>query len=42
MNKVSPLITNDEISKLNWEVAGKGREAQEVADEWLRSKGLIK
>jgi osmoprotectant transport system substrate-binding protein len=42
LNKVSPLITNEEISTLNWEVAGKGRDAREVADEWLKAKGLLK
>ena len=42
LNKVSPKITNEEISALNWEVAGKGRDAQDVADEWLKKQGLIK
>jgi glycine betaine/choline ABC-type transport system substrate-binding protein len=42
LNKLSPKITNDVISALNWEVDGKGREAEEVAREWLKSQGLIK
>jgi osmoprotectant transport system substrate-binding protein len=41
LNKISPAITNEEISMLNWEVTGKGRDAQEVAKEWLKKKGLI-
>lgn len=42
LNKVSPKITNEEISALNWEVSGKGRDAQDVAQEWLKKQGLIK
>lgn len=42
LNKLSPMITNDEISALNWEVDGKGREYADVAKEWMQKKGLIK
>lgn len=42
LNKLSPMITNDEISALNWEVDGKGREYADVAKEWLQKKGLLK
>lgn len=42
LNKLSPAITNDEISALNWEVDGKGREHEDVAKEWMQKKGLIK
>ena len=42
LNKLSPAITNDEISALNWEVDGKGREYEEVAKEWMQKKGLLK
>ena len=42
LNKLSPLITNDEISTLNWEVDGKGREPEDVAKEWMQEKGLLK
>jgi osmoprotectant transport system substrate-binding protein len=42
LNKLSPMITNEEISALNWEVDGKGREYAAVAKEWMQKKGLIK
>lgn len=42
LNKLSPLITNDEIQALNWDVDGKGMEAADVAKTWLQSKGLLK
>lgn len=42
LNELSPKITNDEISALNWEVDGKGREYEEVAKEWMQEQGLIK
>ena len=41
LNKLSPKITNEEISALNWEVDGKGREVDEVAREWLQKQGLV-
>lgn len=42
LNALSPMITNDEISALNWEVDGKGREYEEVAKEWMQEQGLLK
>jgi osmoprotectant transport system substrate-binding protein len=42
LNKLSPMITNDEIAALNWEVDGKGREYEEVAKEWMQKQGLLK
>lgn len=42
LNKLSPMITNEEISALNWEVDGKGREYADVAKEWLQKKGMLK
>jgi osmoprotectant transport system substrate-binding protein len=42
LNKLSPMITNDVISALNWEVDGKKRDYQDVAKEWMQKQGLIK
>ncbi|MBF6614226.1 MAG: hypothetical protein IVW55_13960 [Chloroflexi bacterium] len=42
LNAVDAKITNSEISALNWEVAGKGREYADVAKEWLQKQGLLK
>ncbi|MDQ6693765.1 MAG: hypothetical protein M3014_04995, partial [Chloroflexota bacterium] len=42
LNKLSAKITNDEISALNWEVDGKGKEVADVAKEWLKKQGLVK
>lgn len=42
LNKLSPKITNDVISALNWEVDGKKREVADVAKEWLMKEGLLK
>lgn len=42
LNRLAPRITNEQITALNWEVAGKGRNYPEVAREWLRTQGLIK
>jgi osmoprotectant transport system substrate-binding protein len=41
LNKVSPQITNEEISRLNWEVAGQGKEPYDVAKKWLSDKNLL-
>ena len=40
LNKVSAKITNDEISKLNWQVDGQGKDAHDVAKQWLYDQGL--
>jgi osmoprotectant transport system substrate-binding protein len=42
LNKLAPLLTNDVISGLNWEVDGKQREYADVAKEFLQKQGLIK
>jgi osmoprotectant transport system substrate-binding protein len=39
LNEISPKITNEEISVLNWQVDGEGREAYDVAKEWAFTKG---
>lgn len=42
LNTLSPKITTEEITALNWEVAGGGKEAKDVAKAWLQKQGLIK
>lgn len=42
LNAVSAKITNDEISKMNWEVSGKGADPHDVAKKWLYDQGIIK
>jgi osmoprotectant transport system substrate-binding protein len=42
LNNLAPRITTEEISTLNWEVAGKQREYEDVAREWLQKQGLLK
>lgn len=39
--KLSPLLTTEEMQKLNAEVDVDGREPAKVAEEFLKSKGLI-
>lgn len=41
LDQLAPLLDGDTMSGLNWEVAGNGREADEVAREFLVSNGLI-
>jgi osmoprotectant transport system substrate-binding protein len=41
LNKLAPLLDGETMSGLNWEVAGNGREADEVAREFLVDNGLI-
>jgi len=41
LNQLSAAIDADTMQKLNWEVAGNGREPDEVAREFLESEGLI-
>jgi osmoprotectant transport system substrate-binding protein len=41
LNKISPLITNEEISALNWKVSGQSMQARDVAKQWLYDKGLL-
>ncbi len=42
LNAISAKITNAEMTKLNWDVAGKGMDPHEVAKQWLYDQGLIK
>jgi osmoprotectant transport system substrate-binding protein len=41
LNQLAPLLDSQTMSELNWEVAGNGREADEVAREFLVQNGLI-
>ncbi|MEO0988602.1 MAG: glycine betaine ABC transporter substrate-binding protein [Cyanobacteria bacterium J06639_14] len=41
LNELSAVIDADTMQTLNWEVAGNGREADEVAREFLEQQGLI-
>ncbi|MDB9529663.1 glycine betaine ABC transporter substrate-binding protein [Oscillatoria sp. CS-180] len=41
LNQLSAAIDADTMQTLNWEVAGNGREADEVAREFLEAQGLI-
>jgi osmoprotectant transport system substrate-binding protein len=42
LNKLAPLLTNEVISSLNWEVDGMKREYADVAKEYLQKEGFIK
>jgi osmoprotectant transport system substrate-binding protein len=41
LNQLAPLLDGDTMSNLNWEVAGNGREADEVAREFLQQHDLL-
>ena len=41
LNKLSPKLTNAVMQRLNYEVTGKKREPAAVAQEFLKSEGLI-
>ncbi len=41
LNELSALLDGETMRQLNWEVAGNGREADEVAREFLVEQGLI-
>ena len=41
LNKASAKITNEEIQKMNWDVAGKGMEPHDVAKKWLYDQKLL-
>jgi osmoprotectant transport system substrate-binding protein len=41
LNKLSALITTEEITALNWQVDGDKQEYADVAKAWLQAKGLI-
>lgn len=41
LNQLAPLLDGETMSSLNWAVDGEGREADEVAREFLTEHGLI-
>lgn len=41
LNSVAPLLTNENMQRLNFEVSGNGREPVDVAREFLTSEGLL-
>jgi osmoprotectant transport system substrate-binding protein len=41
LNQLAPLLDGQTMSDLNWQVDGEGREADEVAREFLVGNGLI-
>ncbi|MFN7037175.1 MAG: glycine betaine ABC transporter substrate-binding protein, partial [Bellilinea sp.] len=42
LNGLAPLLTDEAMQQLNFEVSGKQREPADVAREFLQQKGLIK
>ena len=42
LNAISALISGEVMQGLNYEVTGNGREAADVANEWLLANGLLK
>ena len=42
LNAISALISGEVMQSLNYEVTGNGREAADVANEWLLANGLLK
>ena len=42
LNKLGNIITTDEMIKLNYEVEVNGKKAYDVAQEFLKNKGIIK
>jgi osmoprotectant transport system substrate-binding protein len=41
LNSLAPLLTDDVMRRLNYEVSGNGREPAEVAEEFLAQSGLL-
>jgi osmoprotectant transport system substrate-binding protein len=41
LNRLAPLLTNETMQKLNYEVSGNQREPADVAQEFLTEQGLI-
>ncbi len=41
LNQLAPLLTNETMQQLNYEVSGNGREPEDVAREFLVQEGLI-
>jgi osmoprotectant transport system substrate-binding protein len=42
LNKLAPLLTNEALSTMNWQVDGEKQEVAAVAKAFLQEKGLIK
>jgi osmoprotectant transport system substrate-binding protein len=42
LNAISALLSGEVMQGLNYEVTGNGREASDVANEWLVANGLLK
>lgn len=42
LNSLAPLLTDEVMQRLNYEVSGKQREPADVAKEFLQEQGLIK
>jgi osmoprotectant transport system substrate-binding protein len=41
LNELAPLLTNETMQRLNYEVSGNQREPADVAREFLEEQGLI-
>ena len=41
LNQIAEKLDSETMSRLNWEVAGNGREPTEVAREFLEQNGLL-
>jgi osmoprotectant transport system substrate-binding protein len=41
LNELAPLLTNEVMQRLNYEVSGNQREPADVAREFLQAEGLI-
>jgi osmoprotectant transport system substrate-binding protein len=42
LNAISALLSGEVMQGLNFEVTGNGREAEDVANEWLAANGFLK
>ncbi len=42
LNGLAPLLTDEVMQRLNYEVSGKQREPADVAREFLQQQGLVK
>ncbi len=41
-SKLENILTNDEMAEMNYQVESEGKDAKELAREFLKSKGLLK
>jgi glycine betaine/choline ABC-type transport system substrate-binding protein len=41
LNAVSAELTTEELTELNRQVRFEGQDPQDVAEDWLRDKGLL-